>query len=259
MLEAARAQLPACKVYQNTSFVQTYRNGLPEWFEIPHHNALRFIWGHHVHEQMLGYLKRPPVLFTCLREPKDRLESAARYTRRLMASQGRVFDLAEWSREQRNPVCRFITERFPSVAVGGSDFDKARSVLEHFSYVFFTEDFNSGVLPIAELLGVSVPEARSNVSTSKDELDLDYDIVSEDVALYAWAKAYFRGRSIEPVEYLYDLVSHYSDLESLERFLFRAQARELKGWGLLDQLRGDCRTVQRRAEIQQSCIEEFRG
>jgi len=114
-LDMARDVLPAHQLFQNTSIIMNWNDGRPEFLDINDYAALRVVWGHSIHEQML-YRLNAPILFTGMREPVARLISEARYQVDLRERQGIPFDVRAWLPKQRNPMTWFIINRFPTLA-----------------------------------------------------------------------------------------------------------------------------------------------
>ncbi|CAN5807122.1 hypothetical protein BH23PSE1_BH23PSE1_11740 [soil metagenome] len=243
-LRMALEALPRHEVYQNTSIIMNWRDGQPEFLDIHDHARLRVVWGHSVHEEMLRYLKEP-VLFTGLREPVARLVSEARYQIDLRRRQEREpIDLAAWLARQRNPMTWFIINRFPTLAERDNKaltpFEKARTALQSFHHVYFTDTFGPSIAAVFEALGVTPPaEKEANAGVLKDlDIAVDLEPLQYDLQLYAWAKERFGGRALDPAapmpEPLSAFLARPPRSEALEQFLFRSQAGEYSGWKALD-------------------------
>ena len=241
LLAAAKDALEPDALYQNTSLIRNFRQSRPEWFDIVDHDALRFVWGHWVHEEMMAFFNRPPILVTCLRDPKERLVSGAKYQQRLAVRQSKAFDLEAWLVRQANPMCRFLIHRFPRIAGlgGGSLFEKAQTILEHFSYVFLLENYQSGVRPIEEILRLRVDRKAHNKSPSADasfELDFSQVPIEEDSMLYDWAKGRLSTPlALSPAREMHGLIRSKPKTELFREFLYDALHEEFHSWGNLDE------------------------
>jgi hypothetical protein len=243
-LDMALEHLPERQIFQTTSIIMNLKEDQPEFLHISDYRALRVVWGHGVHEQMLHFV-RSPILFTGMREPVARLMSAARYQVRLREKQGRgPLDLESWIASQNNPMTWFIINRFPTLAGHpgpGTPFEKAKRALQAFHYVYFTDTFASGVAAIFAALGVNAAVKESNVG-DRAELKLRYDPaqLEHDIALYEWARAEFGRRKFDlhrknPAP-LRDFLAQPADIAALEEFMLRAQAGEYALWGMLEEV-----------------------
>lgn len=244
ILHMAHNSLPAHQFFQNTSIIKNWRDRRPEFLDIYDHSALRFVWGHSVHEQMLYFLNNP-ILFTGLREPVQRLISAARYQVHLAELQGRPFDVNEWLLRQRNPMTSFIIHRFPTLAerdnASLTPFERAKRALQAFHHVYFTDTFDESVKTIFDALGVEVPSMRSNVSPKPDlAVEIDAANLQYDIELYEWAREEFGHRPFDPdrpaSDRLAEFLSRSPQPSVLENFLFNSQAGEYTGWKVLDEV-----------------------
>ncbi|MCA0045095.1 sulfotransferase family protein [Celeribacter litoreus] len=190
LLRMAERGLPPTQLYQNTSFHKNFAQGRPEFFEIRNVAALRFIWGHFVHEEMLKYVEQP-FLFTYLRDPEERLKSNYRFLSRHKANLGQSID--PWhvwvEKTPKNPICQFIVDRFPTFAGTGGLLDRAQNVLRVFDFVGFTENFAETAPHLLELSGVHAPVLRENTTApSETPLVIPDGYLTLDQALYDWAR-----------------------------------------------------------------------
>ncbi len=242
-LEMAIQSLAATEFYQNTSMIRNWKNGWPEFFDIQDYASLRLVWGHSVHEQMLHYLQRP-ILFTGLRDPAKRLLSNAKFQVKLHETQGRKFDVETWLANEKNPMCWFIINRFPTFAAKDNQsltpFERARNALTAFDYVFFTENFTDSATAILRELGSSSELMEKN-KTSREDIDIELDLsnLKYDFELYEWARNTFANKEfsapLEPNSLVQDFLSASPKLKELEGFLFNSMANEYSGWGVLKQ------------------------
>lgn len=244
-LDMALEALPRYEVYQNTSIIRNWSDDQPEFLDIAAPSRLKLVWGHTVHEQMLHRLVNP-ILFTGLRDPVERLISDARYRIDLAERQGHgPFPIEAWLNDQRNPMCWFIINHFPTLARRGdrdqTPFEKARSVLECFHHVYFDETFKESVAEIFAALGVSPAMKHANVgSRSEVQVRVDRATLKFDLELYDWARSRFAGVKMNvnapPAARLASFLKQPTDIDTLAQFLFRSQAGEYADWGKLDQV-----------------------
>ncbi len=241
-LRSAQSGLLPHQLYQNTSIIQNWQKGQPEFFDIQDYSRLRLLWGHSIHEQMLHYVSSP-VLFTGMRDPIERLVSEARYRVDLAAKQGHPFNMKDWLARVKNPMCWFIIHRFPILAERGNPFltpfQRAKKVLETFDFVYFSENFNKGAEQILHNLGVKCEPVVANEGARKDiAVKIDESNLKLDIELYRWARSEFYDRRTNRNKYqnrnLKKFLSTKRDEAVLEDFLFASQAGEYKSWNVLD-------------------------
>lgn len=232
LLEMAQSQLQDHQIYQSTNLIRNWNRSKPSFLDIRDPSALRMVWGHSVHEEMLKYVTRP-FLFTGLRHPRERLVSEYRWQARLRTAQGReVPPISEWKKGRSAQICNFIVERFPSLGSGNDLFERAQSTLNKFQFVYFTENFERSSKSILKLIGCSSPARRSHVGVGDVPAEQFDDVdIEMDLALYEWAKKRFAktpiNRKFEYLPRLRQFVRQRKDEDALNRFLLRAEAVEL--------------------------------
>lgn len=193
LLAAVRKHLSKDQIFQSTSLIENWRTGRPDFLEIKDYSKLVFVWGHWLHEEMLKFFDKP-VLFTGLRDPRDRIESEYFFDRRLRLAQGRkILSPEEWLRNRRDPMCQFIVSRFPTLSGKGTLFERARSVLECFNFVYFTNDLSGPARLILNHIGVDfegVPgeNVRPDIC---ERIYVEEGQIENDMLLYRWAKETF--------------------------------------------------------------------
>jgi hypothetical protein len=257
-MRMAQASLPSGSFYQNSYIIENWFNNAPEFLEIKDYRNLRMVWGHSVHEQMLRYLENP-ILITGLRDPLKRLQSAAAYELRLRRTQRRVgVDISRWVADQRDGMCWFIINRFPTFAkphLGGTVFEQAQRALRHFTYVYFTESFSETAPRVFALLGLSMPNVETANASTDDalpEIESPDDLLQNDRKLYAWAKEYFdTAREFEATEELRGFCSSLPEDNVLSDFLLRNQFGEYKDWGRLDEV------IARKSQLAKRLVDEI--
>jgi hypothetical protein len=240
LLDRVKAGLRHDEVYQNTSIISNWREGRLEFLDNPHKHELRFVFGHHIHEEML-HLVSEPVLFTGLREPDSRLRSALAFELKLAREQGRdPPNLEALVADLDNPMCWGLAACCPRIAGGGSAFEQARRVLEACSFVYFTENFEDFAAAICKSLDIPSLQRNANVSNEPvPQIDLSGTNLDDDRALYQWA----RERFFDPSTFGFGRTGRVTaflnlprDPAALRQFLYRAQAEEYRRWEVLDEV-----------------------
>ena len=198
ILTAAQSILPQRQVYQSTALIENYRQNRNEIYELSNKNSLRFVFGHHVYDEMIKWFD-DVYLFTFLRDPIERHVSNFKFLNRLRSDLSLPsMSVDEYLKDDKS-MCDFIISRFPAFVDADDDSvpEKAISVLSKFDYVGdlgTLVDF-SGVL--SQLLGVPVDGfSKENVSaeyvdTDSDELArlIESVNVSDDLELFSRYKA----------------------------------------------------------------------
>ena len=245
ILDRVYASIPKTFIYQNTSLIRIFRESNEDSIEFDFNNNMRFVWGHSIHEQMLKLFDPEPLLITGLREPIARLKSELRYKTRLARYRGLPQpDLDQFLRVTTNPICRFLIERFPTIAGDrGSLADRAMNVITACDYVYFTENFEISAGAIFQAMGIAPPAISSNLAHEgvADVFDIDASQHACDIELYQ--RAWDRYRTVSPDQAsaersaaLGRFKSTPFDQNALREFIWEAAFLEFDEWGILPEI-----------------------
>ena len=239
LLTGATRQLAPEQMYQAISLAKNWWRSQFELEWIFFKDQLDLIWGHYVQEEMIRYFNKSVILFTGLREPRERMRSQVHYVNRIQSFQGLPpVQLDRYLSENKNFMCRYIVERFFSMSSGDSMLERAISVIEKFNYVYFTDDYKATISPIYKALAIQPVELRDNVSEEGEELFAIADeFVNDDIQLYKQAEIMFRGKE----DQLHTELSSTwlfrqtpPDLSLLRKYMFQTRLDEFKSWGILN-------------------------
>lgn len=245
LLDKVRSGLPAEQVFQNTSIIQNFMGGREDFLHLLDKTKLRFVWGHSIHEEMLKFFGPQAVLITGLREPIDRFRSNLRYTARMAAKLGNPSpDFAKIMANTRNPMCRFINRRFPTISGdSGSPADRAMKVIKACNFVYFSENFDDTTRAICDVMGIEGTTYNSNAAPEGETMEFDIDPSRHrfDIELYERAKERFRtfdpneafGRPNPIVE---SFVKEPLNTNTLRNFLWESSYDEYKSWRALEKV-----------------------
>ncbi|WP_157089419.1 sulfotransferase family protein [Oceanibaculum pacificum] len=251
IIKMAKDLLPSGAVYQNTSFLQNWIDGNPEFLEYKNIDELSFVWGHSIHEEMIHKFNSF-FLFTCLRDPVERLKSEVIFAAKLRRDQGRgELDIDKFLQEKTDPMCWFIIDRFPTIAgkyEKCSPFEKAQRVLESFNYVFFVEDVQESIRDIfyfvLDFKGDFPFVGRENPGEYNFDLNIDVQRIENDIKLFQWAVLKF-GK-IKMTTSLLSISSGVENFmkrppkeEALRIFLMENMFREFSDFGCLHEVVAD--------------------
>jgi hypothetical protein len=248
--EMAATLLSASEVHQTSSFMRNLKEYRPQFHDIPDYSALRLVWGHNTHEEML-YRFEKPFLFTGLRKPADRLLSNYLFDVRMAKMQDREIPAPDlWFGAQKDPMCSFIVQRFPRLSGwehGDDLYPAAKRVLECFDFVYFAERFAIGAETLFALLGIRPMVRTENVGDS-DHLDfwIDPSTYQGDENLYNWAAKHFGDGLVKRSQLLDEFLEQGPVPDALDDFLYTEQAREYRAWGALDEVITDKLSTARR-------------
>jgi hypothetical protein len=231
-----RKSLSSSSYFQSSSHLQNFANGELGFLQKWNRGRLRFIYGHSTHEEMLRFLPTPPVLFTGLRDPHERMISFINYEIRQGVIRGdppvEVAVIASWA---KNQMCDLIIKSFPTLAgTQGSLPDRAMRALENFSLVYFADNFELAASAICTHLDIKPAKADHNVSQEKLAFEYDENLIAEDMRLYSRARSMFWRDSFDELVPTESIVKFYSfppDTERLRLFLANQTFRELNSWG----------------------------
>jgi hypothetical protein len=200
---ALEAQLPRSALYQSTSVIKNYWENQPDVMELWNPDFLRAMIGHWLHQD-LGLIVPGPFLFcTSVRNPSDRLRSQYRFdvlraaeTRRPTPEPGTFLS------ENRNVLCKFISEAFPDIA---SEFhepaDAACAILSGFDFVYDQRQTDVILPKLFAALGLADPgTVRENTSERcSDEITLSDDMLLATCEhdLLLWER-FERARAVRP-------------------------------------------------------------
>lgn len=228
------------QIYQNTALIKNWSGDREELLLRNDFSLIRFAWGHWVRDQMLRLLSRP-IMFTGMRDPRERIISAYHFELRLRKAQGRAAPVLDrWLPGQKNFMSQFIIQRFPGLAQGETDFERARSVLRCFHGVYFTDNLQAFTNRLMPVILKNVPEVgtRNQRTVEPDpqgEFDIPDDIVAEDEKLYSWARETFYDRDplADPIDKfrMEAFQKEPADMDSLITHSAQEIANELANFG----------------------------
>jgi hypothetical protein len=245
LLNRVESALPSDQIFQNTSIIRNFQRQNEDFLHIKAKQRLRFVWGHTVHEEMLKFFGPQAVLITGLREPIDRFKSELHYMVRLAQAQGRPRpDIVSHIRNVRNPMCRFLIERFPSIAgKTGTLADRAMNIIEAFHYVYFSDTFEETAGAIFNAMGISPDPISSNVAPEKsaEEFDIDLRQHEFDIKLYTHARARFQNLAPEIAfatksPTLANFVAAPLNKQVLRDFMWKSSFYEYRNWKALPEV-----------------------
>lgn len=245
LLDKVRSGLPPEQVFQNTSIIQNFMGGREDFLYLIDKTKLRFVWGHSIQEEMLKFFGPQVVLITGLREPIDRFKSNLRYTARQAVKTGNPPpDFAKIIQNTKNPMCRFINRRFPTIAGdAGSPADRAMNVIKACNFVYFSENLDETTRAICDALGIENKSFSSNVAPEGETYDFEIDVSRHryDLELYERARERFRtfdpDRALSrPNAVLQAFVSKPLNINVLRNFLWESSYDEYKNWRALEKV-----------------------
>lgn len=186
-------------LFQNTSQVANFEAGLSsDIFSLREPEKVRLVFGHHIYETTLQFFRPHADEFatlTFMREPLSRLRSQFAFDARLNKWLSLPApDEAEFLERTSDAVCKFLVERFPSLAGQvGSLAERALRVLSAFDLVLPHTEFVRGLEFAQSQLGVARSHRQTHVehhnrSDSTSELQASDDALralnGEDLRLY---------------------------------------------------------------------------
>jgi hypothetical protein len=246
LLDRVRQELTDVEIYQTTSIIRNYFDGRSEFLQMMRPDQIRFVFGHTVHEEMLKLLGRPAILFTGLREPRERMLSEINYLIRLRKEQGATsLNIEEYLRNTKNPMCKFIINRFPTLAgQEGSLAKRAIRALSCFNWCYFADNFEETANAIFKALDISPSRINSNVAPKeKVSVVLNEANIECDLELYRCAREMFQETDVDvaisyPKAAIKEFVNAPPKLPELRRFLYDSCYWEYKDWGRLEEIIG---------------------
>lgn len=172
ILNTAKNILDESQVYQSTAFIENYKNNKNEFYEITNKDNLRFVFGHHLYDEMIKWFD-DVYLFTFIRSPEERCLSEYAYLKRLRAKLSLPPLSVSDYLANRTSMCDFIISRFPGFVSnsGGTKSDKAISILSKFDYVGDIASLPGFSNVFSRILGIdSVKFIKENVA-QRNEID----------------------------------------------------------------------------------------
>lgn len=206
LLRSIEKLIPSEEIYQVTSFHKNYFYRMKEFYEISDWKQVKAIFGHHVVDEMVKFVKNP-YLFTFVREPISRHISNFRYNNRLRQDlKHPELSFDEYAENEDNDICSFILFRFPAFdrKKSLSRAERVAGILGHFDYVGDSDELISSCLPstIGEILGCGPidigyenvsPNAKHNETSEDEELIGNIKArYSDEIELYS---IYLEGKS----------------------------------------------------------------
>lgn len=245
LLDKVRSGLPAEQVFQNTSIIQNFMGGHEDFLHLFAKGKLRFVWGHSIHEEMLKFFGRHAVLITGLREPIDRFRSNLSYTARMATKTGNPPpDFPKIIGDTKNPMCRFINRRFPTIAGdSGSPADRAMRVISACNFVYFSDNFDETTRAICDVMGIENKTYKSNVAPEGEKMEFDIDVANHRFDLEMYERARERFKTFDPNSAFYranpvieSLVTKPLKMNVLRNFLWESSYDEYKSWHALEKV-----------------------
>jgi hypothetical protein len=243
LTEALLARLPAGQVYQSTSMIRNVRENRPEFLQLLHHNHLKAVVGHWIHEAMLPALQKPITFASSLRHPVARTRSQYRFDVGLRGGNWNLGDPEKTLRDNRNVIVNFVVRAFPSIAADYSDrVEACKAILSGMDRLFDIKDADVHLRTIVrdvcgERHAVERVNESSNVNAELPYSDEKIAAASpEDCEIYEWFSAARAGRprAANPVfdqtmrDRLTQLASRHYKTEELSIFLADKLAREIQ-------------------------------
>jgi hypothetical protein len=159
LIEHARIHLEAGKFLELSDAIVPFSlNRFVTWHDVHDPTQLSLIFGHYVHEEMLKYFGNASFLFTVLRNPIERHESQYFFDRRISLRQNtKVLELDRFLEYKRNGMCKFLAQRFPSIAAacGHDTVAAAVKCLGMFDRVYLYENFAGQIAEVCQMLSMS--------------------------------------------------------------------------------------------------------
>jgi hypothetical protein len=196
-----RAKLPAHAWYTCSAFREATVRPQVELAERANLDAIRFVFGHFVHESLLSvFAGRQVVLFTAMRSPIDRAVNEYCRVAQIRRSAGRApLSVDEFFATRKNSMCAQILRAFPTLAseVNGSLSKKAIAICRIFDFIFGTESFDASIAPLLNLIGLDAAGlAKVRPAQPHEPIpDLEAEIrdrvpvyFSEDAILYEYVR-----------------------------------------------------------------------
>ncbi len=203
LVSTIKRGLDLSEYYLCSSIYENIKQHHPEVFEREDIKAIRFIYGHYVHESLRSIFNgNGDIWFTILRDPKKRLKSEwyQIYKTRLFNNL-EPMSVGEYLSIYSNSMCNEIIRAFPSaVDPSRSRLDAAKQALSNFHYVFDIEDFDKIIGILQDFLEIHSSQRNLIIENetlgnellnnekylrSLDELEKAYDAsLSDDALLY---------------------------------------------------------------------------
>ena len=160
-----QSRMPPKAWYMCSAFRDMQMNSMVEFAERANFDAIRFVFGHFVHESLLSVFSgRDIFLFTGMRSPVDRAVSEYFQICKVReAANSPMPDADEFFAMRKNTMCVEILRAFPSLAgdVHGSLADKAIAICQMFDLIYDARTFLESTGPLLRLIGVSDEGIRS--------------------------------------------------------------------------------------------------
>ena len=159
-----QSRMPPKGWYFCSAFRDMQAQAMLEFPERTTYDALRFVFGHFVHELLFSaFANRDIFLFTGVRSPVDRAVSEYFHICRVRERANLpAIDADQFFAMRKNTMCVEILRAFPSLAheVSGSLADKAIAVCAMFDLIYDTRTFSDSVGKLLKLLRVDAAEMR---------------------------------------------------------------------------------------------------
>ncbi len=214
LITTLRRRLSDDEYYFCSSYHENWLAGRPLFAQIRAPERLRMVFGHYVHQDLLGvFAGRDVFLFTGLRDPVARAISDYRQMNAVRAQAGAApIEGIEYIAGHGDAMCAEVLRAFP-LAAGDSLFARAQAALEMFDYIYDTDDIDAQMGTVFEVL--DIPEERlasDNISSGKhlpmafdavmqrgcDTILRDRGFIAQDIALWEWVRPRL-GRMVVPV------------------------------------------------------------
>jgi hypothetical protein len=243
LLDRVAQCLPPSEIYQTTSLIRNYQEGKDEITQIRMPERLRFVFGHTIHEEMIKILGPSVLLFTGLREPRERFISDIKYQIRLREKQGNdPLNVEQYIDSTRNPMCWYLIHRFPTLAGYGTPAERAFNVVKAFNYCYFTSNFEETAQAIFNALGIAPEKVNSNIAPKNDgEIDISNANLQWDIELYDRAQEFFLNKDPDAMfenttPEISQLASAPIDVTRLRDFLYSGTFGEYSSWKKIDEI-----------------------
>jgi hypothetical protein len=244
LLRRASSCLPGHAIHQSTSHRTNFLQGNLSFLALARYDQLRFVFGHTIHEEMIKQLPTPPILFTGLRDPEARLRSYLGWQRHLNNAGHKTRSVEEMLSNTRNPMCRFIVQRFPTLAgTSGTPAERAMNALQAFTYCYFPDTLEAFAEVMFGQLGIDPEKANHRIAEQPPpDVEIGDDILKHDRILYERARAHFlrmplSPKCLSPTDRVIRFHSKPQQQSVLRDFLHKEQKLEYQRWNVLADVR----------------------
>lgn len=205
LADHVRTHMPPFRTFFCSSAWINARNSMVELPERLLPDQVMFVFGHFVHESLLGIFKDHRMFwFTGVREPIDRAISEYYQTCKVRARTGQPLLTAEqYLAERKDSLCREFIRALPTIAAAtpGKPAKKAIACAKFFDLIYSTDNFATTAARLFKRLGIPEAGMAPRNLRPPDSKDSEFLLTeeekiravapehfAEDLRLYEWLK-----------------------------------------------------------------------